>query len=663
MKNIFNIKSIAAILLVSLLMSCNDFLDREPLSEISPEQYFNEELQLAAYSINLYKDIIPSHGATAFGIYGVDMHTDNMAAKAYDNRYVPGQWKVPQSEDGEWKFTNIFNCNYFFREVLPKWNVKEIAGDSQNIDHYIGEVYFLRASAYFDKLQLFGDFPIIREVLPDQLEPLSEASKRFPRNEVARFIISDLDSAIMLMKKVAPDGRKNRISQSVAQLLKSRVALNEATWLKYFKNTAFVPGGAGWPGSKQYPNYQYPSGSIDNEINYFLDLAMQSAKIVADEFPLTENNGVLQQSTTDPQNDYYDMFCAVDLSGYSEVLLWRQYDKGVWIVHNVPVFAQLGGNGIGLTRGMVDGFLMDNGLPIYAAGTYYAGDDLVSDVRKNRDGRLQLFLKEPGQINVLYPSPEGTHATLVEPYPAILEASDAWTYSTGYAVRKGASFDQAQCGNWAGYTGSIGYRASEAYLNYIEACYERKGLIDNDAAQYWVKLRTRAKVDTDYSKTIAATIMSKEAENDWGAYSAGILVDPTLYNIRRERRCEMMAEGLRYMDLKRWRAMDQMKTTPYHIEGFKLWGPMKNWYGSSLVYGLNDPNSNVSDPSLGDYLRPYEISSRSLVVNGYKWTMAHYLSPIAIQNFLITSGGNPENSPIYQNPGWPLRANEGASDL
>ena len=40
--------------------------------------------------------------------------------------------------------------------------------------------------------------------------------------------------------------------------------------------------------------------------------------------------------------------------------------------------------------------------------------------------------------------------------------------------------------------------------------------------------------------------MSQEALNDWGAYFAGnVIQDKTLYNIRRERRCELMAEELR----------------------------------------------------------------------------------------------------------------------
>src|SRR5690606_4282347 len=127
--------------------------------------------------------------------------------------------------------------------------------------------------------------------------------------------------------------------------------------------------------------------------------------------------------------------------------------------------------------------------------------------------------------------------------------------------------------------------------------------------------------------------------------------------IRRERRCELIGEGMRNLDLKRWRAKDQLISTPYHIEGFKLWGTMQNWY-ANLSYGTI--TSNVSSPDRSLYLRPYEITGRETVYNGYKWTMAHYLQPIAIQNFLITSQNNDvSTSPIYQNPGWPVQANAG----
>ncbi|WP_459188159.1 RagB/SusD family nutrient uptake outer membrane protein [Parabacteroides sp. APC149_11_2_Y6] len=667
MKTTRILEKILGILMVGSFFACNDYLDREPLTMVTPENYLTEESQLASYANNLYSTILPSHSnsGTGYGTYGMDMHTDKQAHKNYDNRYVPGQWKVEQT-GGSWSFDMIYSCNYFIQNVVPKWQAGEMEGDETNIKQYIGEIYFLRAYEYFKKLQEFGDFPIVKTTLPDEMEPLVEASKRSPRNEVARFIISDLDSAALLLKD-KPDDKKNRISKNCALLVKSRVALFEGTWLKYFKNTAFVPNGEGWPGKNKDYNagYQYPLGDIDKEIDYFLSLAMESAKQVADNIPLVDNNGILQQTLADPTNPYFDMFSAEDMSGFSEVLLWRQYSKGLALTHGVVQQAQLGNDGVGPTRGMVNTFLMKNGLPIYNTASTYAGDDEISKVRENRDGRLWLFLKEPGQTNILYDSPENTHGTKVEPVPDITNGSAGWQYGTGYALRKGLNYDGKHCGNFLGYTGSITFRASEAYLNYMEACYEKTGTIDNVASGYWKQLRNRAFVDDDYNKTIAATDMSEEAKFDWSAYSAGQLIDPVLYNIRRERSSELMAEGFRYMDLKRWRSMDQLITTPYHIEGFKLWGPMQTWYdkpggGTLLVYGLNDPAANVSAPSISPYLRPYEINSKSLVLNGYKWSMAHYLAPIAIQHFMITSTGEDvSNSPIYQNPGWPLVPNQG----
>ena len=64
---------------------------------------------------------------------------------------------------------------------------------------------------------------------------------------MARFIIEDLDRAIELMSLTTDNG-KNRLTKNVALLFKSRVALFEATWLKYHKGTDRVPGGPGWPG-------------------------------------------------------------------------------------------------------------------------------------------------------------------------------------------------------------------------------------------------------------------------------------------------------------------------------------------------------------------------------------------------------------------------------
>lgn len=197
MKTTSILKKIAGVLMVGTFFACNDYLDREPLTMVTPENYLTEESQLASYANNLYSTILVSHSnsGSGYGTYGMDMHTDKMAHKNYDNRYVPGQWKVAQS-GGSWSFDMIYSCNYFIQNVVPRWEAGGLEGDETNIKQYIGEMYFLRAFEYFKKLQEFGDFPIIKTTLPDEKEALTEASKRSPRNEVARAIISDLDSAI-----------------------------------------------------------------------------------------------------------------------------------------------------------------------------------------------------------------------------------------------------------------------------------------------------------------------------------------------------------------------------------------------------------------------------------------------------------------------------------
>ena len=668
-KNIISI--IGEISLLFCIISCNDFLDQEPLSDISPENYLVEASQLEAYANGLYTDIIPPSPHNLLK----DEHTDNQAAVSFSNKYVPGQWKVPQTDGSNWYWNNIYNCNYFLNNVLPQFEEGTLSGSEDKIKHYIGEVYFLRAFEYFKRYQMFGDYPIVQQTLTDDMAILTEASKRSPRNEVARFILADLDKAVDLMA-INIDSRKTRINKASALLLKSRVALYEGTFLKYFQGTAFVPNGQGWPGKqKEYnKNYVFPSGSIEAEINFFLEQAIEASQLVASMISLTDNTGHVQQDPSELANPYMDMFASVNLSEYSEVLLWREYNRGLGLFHNLGECTQRGNYGRGTTKGMVESFLMSNGLPIYADGSGYKGDDYISDVRKDRDNRLVLFLKEPGQKNILWEDPIGVEAWPIEPVPNIIgkNGTDASRiYTTGYALRKCNPWEQEQLATVngsGGYTGIIILRGVEALLNYIEAYYERYGSLDGNAIQYWHSIRNRVKVNPDFNITIAATEMSREAKNDWGAYSSGQMIDPTLYNIRRERRNEFIGEGMRWMDLQRWRSLDQLKTNPYHVEGIKIWGPMQEWYknadgSSALNYGLDLPGALVSPPERGEYLLPYEKSSQSLVLNGYRWAMAHYLNPIAIQNILITSQNNDlSTSTIYQNPYWPTVANESAEE-
>ena len=659
--------NIAKVLLLScslaILPACDDFLDEEPQSEVSPEKYLLNESQLEAYVNKYYADydnwksdsddkggMIPSFWGSENGsTYKDDNATDNQ--QGTNGRYLKDTWTVAQS-GGKWNFTNINALNYYLQTVVPRLENGELTGTESNLKHLVGEGYFLRALEYFFRLQRLGDFPIVKTVLPDEQEALTEASKRSPRNEVARFILSDLDQAISLMNN---NVKKTRLSKNAALLLNSRVALFEATWEKYHAGTALVPNGTGWPGAgKDYnAGYQFPSGSIEKEIEFFLTEAMSAASQVADAVQLTENNQIIRDQASKGKNPYYDMFASHDPSGYSEVIMYRGYDLSLNNSHHFNHYLYSGGN-TGYTHQFEQVFLMENGLPVYAAGSGYAGDDYITDTKIDRDWRWRLFMKAPKEAKAV------DNIATVEYFPEAprLYVSDAKNAtSTGYIQGKGYSLDYNDQLLGKDQTAFVVYRASEAYLNYIEASYLKNGNIDATADKYWKALRARAGVDTDYQKTINATDMLKEALNGWDAYSHGALVDATLYNIRRERRCEFIGEGFRYMDLIRWRALDQLNG--YQLEGAKIFGPMKSIFGDNLKYDQADEkNNNVSSPSLSDYLRPNQVTSTNQYYNGLYFYEAHYLDPIAVQHFMITSpdGSTVSQSPIYQNPGWPITA-------
>lgn len=649
-----------------LSVACQDLLDQEPPSYIVPSDYYRSEDQVEACANQFYTSVLPSHGS-GYGLYSADNNTDNQAGRSASSMYADGQWKVGLT-NGNWSWTTVRDLNYQLNTIVDKYNNKEISGSDAKIRHYIGELYFFRAYRYFGMLQQWGDLPTLTQAFPDDESLLVKASIRRPRNEVARFIIANLDTALTYMSKNF-ESRHTRVSPEVATLVKSRVALFEASWLTNFKGTPFVPNGPGWPGAEKEYNkgYQYPAGDIDREIKYFLNTAVAASEEIAEAYKseLTQNTGTLPQSLSDPENPYFSMFGTIDMSSYPEVLLWREYSRPLGVTNQVEVGAERGNYGVGVTRSLVESFLMKDGKPVYAQHDGYTyNDKSIANVRKNRDPRLTIFLKEPNQINVFknLEDRQGEMYWETEPIPNVTSGSDDNSYPTGYALRKGGTFDRSLASNSKCYNAACCFRAREALLNYMEAEYMlTKNIGAGHILEYWKLIREKAGFTGDAvnpQTTIDATDMSKE-KLDWGAYTAGqLLTDKVMYNIRRERRCELMGEGMRWMDLIRWRAMDQMIETPYHVEGFHLWNSdMTSWYNFTPENYDGSDKASVSSPQLSEYLRLYEknMTAGNLYRNGFTWKLAQYLQPMPIKQFQLTATDHVsiDQSSLYQNPYWP----------
>lgn len=677
--NIINIKNLllgAAVTTAAFgLTSCNDLLDMKPISQITPGTYYQNADQLAAYLNNYYDSYLqmPYSGSMSHswgqwneGKAKSDWDTDiycwgggNTALFADDH------WEVSSGKALQGYYGGVRVYNYFINTVLKQIENGTLP-NSEEVKNYLGEAYFFRALVYFRIMALYGDIPVITEVLPDENNVIVENSKRTPRNEVARFILSDLDKAIeMCYTRSKFNGQ--RVNREAAQLIKSRIALFEGTFEKYHRGSGRVPGDANWPGAKMSYN-QGKTFNQEAEVKFFLTEAMNAAKEVADNADLAENNHKIDPvyGDKDDWNPYFNLFSQPSLANVNEALMWKQYNKDLGFYH-LTGHSMVTGQNTGFTRSFIQTFLMKNGMPIYADNSGYHGDVTLDNVKADRDERLQLFMW--GESTPTYSDPDMTGVESGKPLPVYMEEdetdaahitnTDASTRCiTGYQQRKYYTYDaeQTRYSEQSTTNACPIMRSAEALLNYMEADYELNGRLDSKSQEYWRTLRTRAGVDTDFQKTIDATDLSKEM--DFGRYSGTQLVDKTLYNIRRERVTELFSEGLRFADLIRWRGFDNMLTTKWIPEGCNFWDNMYKHYDPEIkCNGEND--AVVSAKSLGKYLRPYSKSMQAAneLKDGYKWHEAYYLYPIGITDIRTASADRSlENSNLYQNLYWPVSA-------
>lgn len=647
--------------------SCDDKLDMGPITQITPDDYYLSDEQLANYVNNYFLSHLSApfsgamyhpQGSYSSGMGGSDYNTDIfISGTGSTTWFAKKHWQTPSGKSLQGLYGNIRVWNHFISTAQKNIADGVVSGNTELADHYLGEGHFFRALNYFRLLATYGDCAITEEVLDPDDAQLIEASVRDPRNEVARYILSELDKAASLLQDRSRF-KGQRISRQAAMLLKSRVALFEATFEKYHRGSGRVPGDANWPGAAM-PYNQGKTFDIDGEISFFLTEAMSAAVEAVGSTQLTANNMVTepQEGQMTGWNPYFEMYSQTSLANVDEVILWVEYSRTLNVQHSASYYITTGGCNDGMTRAWAEGFLMTDGLPFYAS-PLYRGDKTVDNVKADRDYRMQLFLY--GESTRAYSDPanpkssDPTQCLFGVPHISGSVASER--NRTGYSSRKYATYDHNQT-----YQGAVTWnacpvmRTAEAMLNYIEACVELRGDVDATASAYWQALRARAGVDTDFRKTVAATDLNRELQ--LSVYSGDRQVSALLFNVRRERMTETFNEGLRFADLIRWRSFDRLLTDNYIPEGVNFWEELCNdpiYDNPTFVYD-GSSKSIVSGPEQGKYLRPCSASlaETNEMRQGYTWTEAYYLSPIGYGDITAASPTREiANSNMYQNINW-----------
>ncbi len=411
-----------------LMISCNDsFLDRYPISEISPENSFKTADDLRLYTNGFYEQL-PS----IRNVIDEDLKTDNVLYSSIPEEQRSHERIVPsETGSGGWDWDDLRDINFFFDNY-------QRCTDEAGRDKYEGVARFFRAWFYFDKVKRFGDVPWYETVIQTDDEDLLYKA-RDSREYVVSKIIQDLDIAV---DKLGTERASDQITRWTALSLLSRVCLYEGTYRKYHTELGI-------------------QGS-----DTLLQRAYEAAGRVMDE------SGYTLYSTGNPDIDYRDLFASTLKE--DEVILGRRYSLTLNQMHNVNYYlTSRTQRDIGLTKDFVNSYLQLNGTP-FTSKDGYATMEFYEEMQ-SRDRRLAQTIR-----SLDYQRINGT-ATLLPDFAATM---------TGYQLCKFLS-DETQDGDGASYQDVAFIRYAEVLLNYAEAKAELGILTQDDIDNTIKLIRSR----------------------------------------------------------------------------------------------------------------------------------------------------------------------------
>lgn len=438
-------------------------------------------------------------------------------------------------------------------------------------ERYAGEVRFFRALFYWYKVVNFGDVPLLLKALNDNSEELY--GPREKREKVMdEVVLEDLKFAVANLpeKNQAAAGR---LHKDAARALMSRICLWEGTYRKY--------------------------RSIEGADTY-LDACVKASEELMDA-------GYDIYSTGNTDEDYRNLFIQKDLKSNPEAIFYRAYitDKNT---HNYT--RQASENNTGMSKDFVDSYLfLEDGKPIGLTNHPY-DDSTPAKECEGRDPRYAQTIATPGFIMTL--------PDLAVNLPAIGTSRT----STGYWNIKGRSSDLAQFNADKSDLDLFIFRYAEVLLNYAEAKYELTGSL------------TIAELDKSINlirDRVGMPHLTTTPDTDPNAVDYGYPVASLLYEIRRERRIELVGEGFRFNDIIRWKAgklIEGVKT----IRGMKLTDELRSQYA--------DPSS-LNNIAVDDN---YYIIVYPSIATTRKWNDKSYLYPLPIDE--------KDRCHYEQNPGW-----------
>ena len=594
---------IALILSASVLVvSCD--LAEQPKAKAGRDMIFGSETGLLTYTNGFY-EYLPDYD----NAHKQNITMDN-AAKNATGTYEVGAYTTNTSTS--WSWGSIRNVNYFL-----KYNTSSNVSEPIR-NNFSGIARLFRAYLYFNKLVQYGAVPWIDIPLePDSPELYKTQDSR---DVIISKMIEDLDfaAANITEDKITPNS--NRVNRWTALFFKSRVCLFEASFRKYHAT-----------GSKFGKEY-LKDCKISAEELY--RQAADAAQEIIEKGPYRLYTGT---PYANGRGSYRELFIS-DNAVSQEVMLSLALDPVLQLGEaNWYYNSSTYGPHLCMTHAFAKTYLNLDGTPYNdkKGDTYKT----FAEETSGRDYRLNQTIRG---ADYTCKDKEGVFV----PTPANMTGHSLTGYQFTKYVMDDISFD----GGRTNYNDVPIARYAEVLLNYAEAKAELGTLTDADWEKTIGALRGRAGITggLDKKPTTADPYMMS-------IYTG--VTDPVILEIRREREIELILEGLRLNDLKRWACGKLWETaawdgiyipalnTPLDLNGdgtndvfvtedSKYSGPYKS---IAMYTGANLKVVKLADDTKGGYRLNYEISR--------VWNDNMYIYPIP--EIVIQKNPN-----LKQNPGW-----------
>jgi hypothetical protein len=597
MKKIF----ISFIILSSLLISsCDgDYLTEVPEDQLVKANTFTNYNNFKTYAWSFYDVFNPYDLSRQDLEFNGDLFLNSSStSSSLISDWIRQNVTIPAtSPDYSGPYANIRRINIMLDNVDKS---KELTQLQKN--HWRSVGYFFRANEYFNLVSKYGDVIWLEHELNDLSPELYAA--RTSRDVVTQNI---LDNLLYAETNIFPAGDgENTIGVGAVRALISRFALFEGTWRKYH--------------------------SLADSEKYLRACATASEKAMASYPNLMPN---------------YDLeFNSESLRGQPGIILYKNY-ADTQAIHALTSRHRNSAGNWDLTKKAADMYLLKDGKTRWDSPLFTTDHDPYSEFR-NRDRRMLYTITPPFKVvqtGVGAPNSASTwtfdadlknreYIDLMAVLSDVKHKALPAIQWQGQVLKQSPHFRLFN--NGQGYmAGQTGYqlfkyynnillvqnvdntdapifRIAEVMINYAEAKYEL-GEFDQTIANNTInKLRARGGV-------AAYTIGAEPAD-----ITRDPSVTPVLWEIRRERAIELMAEGFRFNDLRRWHKMDYTQT-----EKLGRW-IVRADYGNALTVQGNGTEGYVTiqgPPPAGGFPEYY------------------YLYPIPSNEIVL-------NSKLVQNPGW-----------